>query len=565
MSIHERQQYRLHLLLVRCFDGIISEEEFAVLDELLKTSAEARQYYYRFIILNYGLKEENLWLLKEHISPARTAHEECLDGRFWQLLSENEKIAPVIHIPKAQAASPEGSETTSAVYVPRKVGKWSIVSIAMSAAAMILLFLFAQYVPPTGGSEVATISDSVNAKWADSSTPTGVGTRLLNTDPPLMLREGYVKLHFDNQANVVIEGPAEFQILTGDQIKLNYGRIYSIVPEQAYGFTVCTPTSKVIDLGTEFGIQSDPYGNMELHVLKGKTNLISNTKAARINLFVTEGLAKKLSGSTRQVSDVSLQDTLFVRDINSASKVVWKGQKTIDLADIVGGGNGLGTGKRGSYIDAASGRWKPISEIADQPKESDNLVKRASLYAPVSSNKLVDGVFIPDGGNGSIRITSQGHVFDAIPDTTGTNWGGVINVEQVLKKQIVLNGVVYGTPERPALFMHANAGITFDLDMIRQAFSGQELTTFSAVYGISDTYPEGGRNACADFWVLVDGQLKCVQRNVVVHEGGTLEIPLSGSNRYLTLITTDAADQSGEARESFNDWCVFGEPRLYVR
>jgi hypothetical protein len=562
VSINERQHYQLHLLLVRCFDGIISEEEFSVLDKLLKTSADARHYYYRFIILNYGLKEENLWLLKERVSASQAAHEECLDGQFWKLLSENEKLAPVIHVPKTQAASEEGIETTSAIHVPRKVGKWSILSIVMSAAAMLLLFLFAYYVPPKGGTEVATISDSVNAKWADSSTPTGVGSRLLDTDPSLMLREGYVKLLFDNQARVVIEGPAEFQILTSDQIKLNYGRLYSIVPEQAYGFTVSTPTSKIIDLGTEFGVQCDPYGNLELHVLKGKTNLISNAKAAKINLFVTEGIAKKMSGSTKQVSDVSLQETLFVRNINSESQVIWKGQKTIDLADIVGGGNGLGTGKRGSYIDVSSGQWKPVSEIADQPKE---LAKRASTYAPVASNKYVDGVFIPDGENESVRVTSQGHVFNDLPNTTGTNWGGVINVEQVMRRQIVLNDVVYGTPERSALFMHANAGITFDLDMIRQAFPGQEITAFKAVYGISDTYPDVGRKACADFWVLVDGQLKSVQRNIIVHEGGTLEIPLSGSDRYLTLITTDAADESGEARESYNDWCVFGEPRLYVR
>jgi hypothetical protein len=85
------------------------------------------------------------------------------------------------------------------------------------------------------------------------------------------------------------------------------------------------------------------------------------------------------------------------------------------------------------------------------------------------------------------------------------------------------------------------------------------------VYGIADDYWDGvGCPAYADFWVLVDGQVRFSRKGVQVHQGGTISVVLSDQDRFLTLVTTDGGKGSPEYdnRTSFNDWSVFGEPCL---
>ena len=98
------------------------------------------------------------------------------------------------------------------------------------------------------------------------------GTRLAAYSNKLFLREGLAELMFDNNAKVVVEGPAEFELLAEDQINLRYGRIYATIPHEAIGFTVSTPTSRIIDLGTEFGIQADGSGDVAVTCNQGKNN-----------------------------------------------------------------------------------------------------------------------------------------------------------------------------------------------------------------------------------------------------------------------------------------------------
>ena len=51
-----------------------------------------------------------------------------------------------------------------------------------------------------------------------------------------VLRDGYAELLFDTNARVVIEAPAEFQIVADDRISLNYGKIYCKSPNRSDRF-----------------------------------------------------------------------------------------------------------------------------------------------------------------------------------------------------------------------------------------------------------------------------------------------------------------------------------------
>jgi hypothetical protein len=98
---------------------------------------------------------------------------------------------------------------------------------------------------------------------------------------------------------------------------LFHGRIYAVVPEEAHGFTVMAGNSKIVDLGTEFGVEVDDRSNTQLHVTKGKTLLFSGFKTGKkSSIVVNEGAAKKVS-SDGFVRDIDIASKHFVRDIRA--------------------------------------------------------------------------------------------------------------------------------------------------------------------------------------------------------------------------------------------------------
>ncbi|MEJ5260502.1 MAG: NPCBM/NEW2 domain-containing protein [Anaerohalosphaeraceae bacterium] len=545
-------------LFVLSLEGTISPEQFGVLTNLLKTNKAARDYYYDFIVSYVGIS--HLGILSER----EEAGDSWPNSQLWNELLTFERSAPALDIPPCPPQADEAEKPRSAPHASR-VNKVSLVSLLVSAAALIFVIAYGFLTSLGRGVEVATLSDSIDAKWANRAGPVEKGTRLATGDEQWLLREGYAELLFDNQAKVVLEGPAEFQILASDRIGLRYGKVYVRAPGEAAGFSVYTLDAKIIDLGTEFGVQSDIGGNTQVHVLKGKTMLLAS-RSGRVNLEISQGHAKKVAGKTGEISDIECLSDYFVRAINSESKWIWRGQN-LCLADIVGGGNGLGTGLRGSCINTVTGQWKADSYL---PANSTTIRPGTHMvsdhqYHPVRGNPFIDGVFIPDGEFGPVQITSHGHLFRDFPDTSGLGWGGIIYPDQtLLTRPIRLNRIQYGIPGKGALFMHGNAGITFDLEKIRTAYSGM-IREFRAVYGIADEYLDGGGcPAYADFWVLVDGQVRFVRKGVQVRQGGTISVPLSNQDRFLTLVTTDGGKGSPEYdnRTSFNDWSVFGEPCL---
>jgi hypothetical protein len=335
----------------------------------------------------------------------------------------------------------------------------------------------------------------------------------------ILLRKGYAELLFDTNARVVIEAPAEFQIVADDRISLNYGKIYSQIPKEAIGFSVYTPNSKIIDLGTEFGVETDFRGETRLHVIKGMTKLISGQQSDTRSIEVMEGEAKEISAVTSEISSISCETDLFVRKINSTVGFVWKGQKKIDLADIVGGGNGFGTGKLDSGIETNTGRPFETPDPDLVLSKITGIYSGGGSYNKVAGLALIDGVFVPDSRKGPVQVTSAGHTFDGFIDGREVFWGNLFNgawhaSDKALKHPLKLNGQTYGTSQNPAISIHSNQGITFDLQAIRQTIPGGRLLRFTSLFGVSETValaplfdPNAGINSGkVNGWVLIDGQ-----------------------------------------------------------
>lgn len=119
-------------------------------------------------------------------------------------------------------------------------------------------------------SQFVTLTKIQNPVWERNGT---VGDRL--GDEIVRLFAGSVELTFDKGAVVSVDGPVEFRPLSTGQLELRRGRILASVPRKAIGFTVSTPTSNVVDLGTEFEVAVNDTGESDVQVLKGEVEVAS--------------------------------------------------------------------------------------------------------------------------------------------------------------------------------------------------------------------------------------------------------------------------------------------------
>lgn len=565
MSEHRDTISYVSQCVFKLISGSLGEDELSKLEAILIQDETARRHYYELNYLIVAMKNtEGILGLEEVLSP---------DMDVLQDMAEYEKTAPAV---EELHGMPPRELIRKVVYPPRekrKISRFGMVFLAMNAAAILFLLLFLRFALPEGGSDVAILTDSLNAKWADAEGRMVNGASLVSGGKSLLLREGYAELLFNNQSRVTLEGPAEFQIPAEDQIKLIYGRLYARVPQEAIGFTVKTPSAQIVDLGTEFGVECDLQSSTSLHVVKGKTVLIAGDKSNKGSVEVTEGGAKKVSAVTRTISDISCNDRLFARKIDSAGQFVWRGETEISLADMVGGGNGLGTGTLDSGIETNTGRWFESPDPALVQGKVTGILSGGGVYNKVSSLALIDGVFVPDSRRGAVQVTSAGHTFDGFVDGGGVFWGNIFNgawhaSDTSIMHPLKLNGRTYGNPDRPAISLHSSQGITFDLQAVRQTIPGGRILRFTSLFGVSETVaqdplfgptPTGVNMGKVNCWVLVDGRERLNLNAVTYLQGAAeIDIELHDEDRFLTLAVTESDD-----RRAY-DWALFARPTLQI-
>jgi NPCBM/NEW2 domain len=187
----------------------------------------------------------------------------------------------------------------------------------------------------------------------------------------------------------------------------------------------------------------------------------------------------------------------------------------------------------------------------------------------MASLDFIDGVFIPDGGDGPIVVSSNGHTFHDCPDTNSKFcWdifnGNATNLDE--RYRGLLDGRKYGTSTHPAITIHSNAGITFDLDKIRASLGGNQLAAFTTSCGLGDHPVVDNRiRHRADFWVLIDGQ-KRFEWKGVTHQNEVRQVlvKLTEQNKFLTLIVTDGEGLSNKEKSCGYDWGIFAEAALIL-
>jgi hypothetical protein len=438
--------------------------------------------------------------------------------------------------------------------VTRRVTR--VVKIA-SLAAVTMLFAAAGIHAVLAHRVVATLDRTVKAQWSE---PPGSD----ELRPGWMtLEQGYAEITFRKGTRAILQAPCEFRLCSPGKLYLQSGRMTARVPREALGFTVDTPASRVVDFGTEFGLLAGAATGSEVHVFNGKVN-VRSTSGQRSQVHeqrLTEGQAATVdSAGNVRLQNLNDRPKLFARQLPDTNEFGVPG-KRLSLADMVGGGNGLGTGILGQGIDPSTGQITPERKVTNSP--DNGFIETPSL-------PFIDGVFVPDGGEKDPVITSTGITFAECPDTKGVSHEVILNGAAFQEQSFPVHfgrlaGRTYGTRAYPSIGMHVNAGITFDLDKVRAVMPEVEIVEFRSLCGVSETaalYSDGYFGAAriridVGFTVLVDGQVRFSRGLVTVpSEAVEIRIPLNKTDRFLTLATTDCKGVNTCA------WGLFAEPAL---
>ena len=243
-------------------DGSITEIEFQHLDDELTANPEARQVYYRYVALHQGLE----YRLSRASSAAAHAGEPALHGLAESRLQRQRTRAR----------------------------RWAM----LSAAALVVIslvsmrFYFVEQEAPSAPLEFSTSPGTLFTLSHDQDQ--GATDSLhLDTESRLQISQGTVELKFASGVRAIVQGPADITLHKENQLYMDTGIAWFHVPENARGFTVLTRELKIIDLGTKFGVLSDPQVDDEVHVFKGK-----------VQVKALHGVKKETTLTTNQASMV---------------------------------------------------------------------------------------------------------------------------------------------------------------------------------------------------------------------------------------------------------------------
>lgn len=421
--------------------------------------------------------------------------------------------------------------------------------LVLGALVLVSLSLFRH---KAQGPAVGLLAGAYEAQWRGSDPHPGEPLYAGSYD----LREGVAKMDLDQGTSLLLEAPCQVEIKSVGEVALKNGRLVAVVPPQANGFRVRTRTALITDLGTEFGVIAHSDASTEAHVLKGQVNVALDPNRTRQprSLVVNEGLAAAVDARGWTIRDgLAARADLFVLQLPPSSPPSGP-MGRLNLADIVGGGNGRDTGTSDQGIDLGTGQaFKGPATTIRRPRRNE--------FLPAPQFRGVDGVFVPNGALGPVVISSTGLTFSECPRTGGSYYGGPAKSGKffdIPSRQIHsarLNGVSFGTSTHPALNLHPNAGITFDLDQIRQDNPNIRIDRFTAVCGIPKDLPQP-QFSSANVWILLDGVVRLrlhypVERNVIEK----VDVSIPAQTRFLTLVATC----SGRADYS---WIFFGDPFL---
>jgi hypothetical protein len=223
--------------------------------------------------------------------------------------------------------------------------------------------------------EIATLVDTRDCKWADRRGM-AVGKGL--APGVIELESGVALIEFDGGARLALQGPAKLELIGPKAARLHRGHATVRCEEGLYSFSLLTPTSTVIDLGTEFGVAVEPDGASEVHVLDGEVEVADTTSKKQQGTLLLNAGETVLLASNGENHMVGDSTRTWIRDYSTRAdreakaappRVIARDVFPVDLTQEKR--FSLGTGWNAAWWQATAGKQGDFRFVPMDP-----LVKR---------------------------------------------------------------------------------------------------------------------------------------------------------------------------------------------
>ena len=308
----------LNNLINGWLDGSLNSESRAELEAILLHDTAAREKFWQLAAF-HGLVHD-------------VAKQKWGVSELWRLYETSEDIVGGATDPYSVRSSshPENRHGSSARRVTNGMAlrRLSFKLAGPSLAIIGCFWAFLSYLiffhrndypsRPIGGSTVpvAMLVSEKDCVWqADSRGRLPYVGQQLKTGETVVLRSGIAEITFADGAWVAIKGPANLEFLASGKGSLRSGQLAAHVPPQAVGFEIETPTTRVVDLGTDFRLAVDPAVT-QFAVTAGKTDLFALNVAADGSKRAASSSRRLVAGqavavTTTNSGDTSVRETKF--------------------------------------------------------------------------------------------------------------------------------------------------------------------------------------------------------------------------------------------------------------
>lgn len=174
----------------------------------------------------------------------------------------------------------------------KKKNPLSFVHLTVAAACLLFgFFIFFNSEPsqsPSALSKIIRVDNAVTQNGRNWKENTYIN------DEVLELKSGLAEIETKLGVTIVINGPAKLKLDKNDFFKsyLYSGKVVARVPPNAIGFTIETPSARVVDLGTEFGVSADEEFGTAIQVYDGE--IITSTKDGQNAERLIVGQARRI-------------------------------------------------------------------------------------------------------------------------------------------------------------------------------------------------------------------------------------------------------------------------------
>lgn len=404
----------------------------------------------------------------------------------------------------------------------QRVNSWMLPSAAL-CCLLLVAFLLLMPVPPIP--PLAHYLDGSNVRWANADLAKGAALK----EGRYALETGVVRLKFADGAEVHLEAPCEFRLIAEDAFALQRGTAFVDLIHGDGTFVVETPTAKVTDLGTSFGVAVDREGSTEAMVMEGKVVLTAT--ASDESVIMPAANRSGVSATTGKLEPVRkvVHEHEYARFPQATRARVW-------LANLICEPESGELDDCDCSVNIASGE----RYVGDQRPRSQRRPFSPGSYVSTPHIAAIDGVFVPVAGDNCV-VDSAGHTFDQFRDAQvlfGDLWVGrpFAYVRSASPRQVAANEQDMDARRisRHAIGIHVPKGFTIDLEQVSNANNGLPVKRFR-----TGLYNAVGVDDVFDVWILVDGQPVYSRTNLAAQDGVIMiDLPLPTNARYMTLAAT---------------------------